>query len=157
MPDRATIDAERAAVVAEAMTWLRTPYHHNQALKGVAADCVRFLNEPYASLGFTDREPAREYPPDWHFHRSEELLLEAIERRCRGVAGPPLPADIVVFRLGRCFAHCAIVVEWPVVIHAWKDAGCVSLDDIGKMPRLLRMKDGGERPRKTYRLTRWVE
>jgi hypothetical protein len=147
---------ERAAVILEALSWEGTPYHHNQALKGVAADCVRFLNEPYVACGFTTREPQRDYPADWHFHRSEELLLEAIGRRCHPVDRPD-PADIVTWKLGRCFAHCAIVIDWPIVIHAWGDARCVTRDDVSLMPMLLRLKDGRERPRKFYRLNRWCD
>jgi hypothetical protein len=30
-----------------------------------------------------------------------------------------------VFKFGRCFAHGAIVVEWPRLIHAWHNAGVV--------------------------------
>jgi hypothetical protein len=145
---------ERASVVLAALEWEGTPYHHNQALKGVAADCVRFLSEPFVECGFSDREPYREYPADWHFHRSEELLLEAIERRCRQV-DLPLPADIVTWQMGRCFAHCAIVIDWPLVIHAWKESGCVTRDNVSLMPRLMQLRDGRDRPRKFFRLNRW--
>lgn len=31
---------DRTTVVAEARTWLRTPYQHQQRIKGVAVDCI---------------------------------------------------------------------------------------------------------------------
>jgi cell wall-associated NlpC family hydrolase len=30
----------RAQIIAEALTWVGTPWHRNQSLKGVGADCV---------------------------------------------------------------------------------------------------------------------
>ena len=31
----------RARIVAEAMTWLGTPYHHRGKLKGIGVDCAQ--------------------------------------------------------------------------------------------------------------------
>jgi cell wall-associated NlpC family hydrolase len=148
--------SERKTLVQQALTWERTPYHHNQSLKGVAVDCVRFVNAPYAELGWTTWEGPRQYPPDWHLHRGEEILLEAIERRCARIDGPPLPADVAVWQIGRCYAHCAIVIDWPLVIHAWKDSGAVVREDVSKMQSLQFLKSGNERPRRFYRLRRWA-
>ena len=40
----------------------------------------------------------------------------------------PQPADFVVFRFGRTFSHGAIVVEWPIVIHAYIPHGVLLSD-----------------------------
>jgi hypothetical protein len=45
-----------------------------------------------------------------------------------GDADPPQPADIAVFKFGRCFAHGAIVLHWPRLIHAWHSAGVIFAD-----------------------------
>ncbi len=147
---------ERLSLLKEAISWERTPYHHNQALKGIAADCIRFVEGVFVAAGFAEPYGPAEYPPDWHLHRNEELLLNAIEQQCIEVC-VPLPTDIAVFRLGRCFSHAAIVTAWPCVIHAWKPAGCVVRDDISKMQRLLWLNDGVPRPRRFYRLRRWCD
>jgi hypothetical protein len=34
----------------------------------------------------------------------------------------------VLFKFGRCFAHGAIVVVWPRLIHAWHNAGVIYAD-----------------------------
>jgi len=42
---------DRAAIAAEARTWLGTPYAHGQRLKGVGADCAGVPLEVYAAVG----------------------------------------------------------------------------------------------------------
>ena len=36
-----SLHASRAAVVAEAIAWLGTPYHHRARIKGVGVDCAQ--------------------------------------------------------------------------------------------------------------------
>jgi len=43
-------------------------------------------------------------------------------------AGSALPGDFVIYRFGRCFAHGAIVLEWPTVIHAVNGKGVILSD-----------------------------
>jgi cell wall-associated NlpC family hydrolase len=54
------------------------------------------------------------------------------EREKAGVI--PQPGDVALFRFGRCFSHGAIVVDWPVVIHAWHKGGVLMTD--GRQPLL---------------------
>jgi len=49
-------------------------------------------------------------------------------RYAREIDGPPQRGDVAVFRFGRCFAHGAIVIDWPRLIHAWCDVGVVFAD-----------------------------
>jgi hypothetical protein len=60
-----------------------------------------------------------EYSVQWHLHRSEELYLKEIDKFVNEIAGPPAPADFVVFRFGRTYSHGAIVIDWPIVIHSY--------------------------------------
>jgi cell wall-associated NlpC family hydrolase len=69
------IDAERAAVVAEARAWLRTPYHHMGRVKGAGVDCATLLAEIYARAGVVPAVAIPFYPPDWHLHRDAERYL----------------------------------------------------------------------------------
>ncbi len=48
--------------------------------------------------------------------------------------GLPLAGDVAVFRFGRTFSHGAIVVEWPVVIHAYWAVGRVVWGDAARYP-----------------------
>lgn len=121
---------QRAAVVAEARSWLGTPYHHEARVKGAGVDCAQLLIGVFAAPGVAliDSLDVPRYPPDWHLHRSAERYLAIVLEHAREIAGPPLPGDIVLWRFGRCFSHGAIVVDWPAVIHAYVGRACVIED-----------------------------
>jgi cell wall-associated NlpC family hydrolase len=126
---------QRQRVVAEAETWLRTPYHHMGRIKGGGIDCLTLLAEVYEAAGVIPHVDVPFYPPDWNLHRDTERYLRGLMRYARGIGGPPQGGDVAVFRFGRCFAHGAIVVSWPRLIHAWCDAGVVFAD--GGQPPLI--------------------
>lgn len=118
--------ATREAVIAEARTWLRTPWLHMGDVKGVGVDCLMLLARVYGAVGAVPAgiDP-RPYPIDWHLHRTEELYTEGLLAYCDEVTDPQ-PADIVLFKVGRCYAHAGIVVEWPgAMIHAYRGEGVV--------------------------------
>lgn len=114
----------REAVIAEARSWLRTPYHHMGRVKGAGVDCLTLLAEVYHAAGVIPAIEIPYYPPDWHLHRSEERYLAGLTAYAREIT-PPAPGDIALFKFGRCFAHGVIVTEWPAVIHAWHHLGVV--------------------------------
>jgi len=118
----------REAVVAEADTWLRTPYHHMGRVKGGGTDCLMLLAAVYEAVGAIPPAAVPFYPPDWNLHRDAERYLEGVVRYARAIEGPPGMGDVAVFKFGRCFAHGAIVVAWPRLIHAWHNAGVVYAD-----------------------------
>ena len=123
----------RTQVVAEAQTWLRTPYHHMGRVKGAGTDCLMLLAEIYETAGVIPHIDVPFYPPDWNLHRDAERYLEGVIRYALEVpawddADPPQPGDIAVFKFGRCFAHGAIVLQWPRLIHAWHNAGVIYAD-----------------------------
>lgn len=70
-------------------------------------------------------------------HREEERYLEIVERFAKRIdAEEPQSGDIVLFRFGRCLSHGAIVTKWPEVVHAYRPAGCVTIDDALANPDL---------------------
>lgn len=115
----------RSMVLAEAQTWLRTPYHHMGRIKGGGTDCLMLLAEVYRNAGVISHIDVPFYPPDWHLHRDAERYLEGLMHCAREVENPPREGDVAVFKFGRCFSHGAVVVSWPRLIHAWWDAGVV--------------------------------
>lgn len=120
---------QRTAVVAEAMTWLKTPYHHNARVKGAGCDCAQFPAAVYEAAGLMDHvEPI--YPHDWHLHRSEELYLEWAAKVGAVEILPERagPGDFIIWRFGRTFSHGAIFVDPPMIIHATAQAEMVTLD-----------------------------
>jgi cell wall-associated NlpC family hydrolase len=119
------VEAEqRARVVAEARTWIGTPYHHHADLKGVGVDCAMILVRVYSTCGIIPAIDPRPYPTQWHLHQSEERYLGWVCQFGWEIEGPPQPGDLAVFRFGRCYAHSGIVVDWPTLIHAWHQSGC---------------------------------
>lgn len=125
--------SERAAVVKEALTWTGTPHRHMGRIKGAGVDCGLILAEVYRVAGVvSERIEPGEYVADWFLHRDEPVYLQILERYAAKVTEPdytPMPGDIAVFQYGRNPAHGAIVIDWPVILHAYISAGQVVLDD----------------------------
>ena len=127
---------QRQNVVQEAISWQRTPYHHQGNLKGVGVDCVMFMIEVYRRCGLlSDLVDPRPYSHDWHMHRSEEVYLGGVEQLADRV-DVPQPGDIALFQFGRCVSHGAIVIEWPLVIHSFIEHHGVVQTDISKSAAL---------------------
>lgn len=127
-----TTEAEaRAAIVAEAMTWLKTPYHHRARIKGAGVDCAQLPIAVYADLGLIPPiDPT--YVRDWHLHRSEELYLGWVERYAEEIERDAVrPGDFGLWKYGRTFSHGAIAVDPPVMIHAYLGRGVELIDVTG--------------------------
>ena len=122
---------ERLAVVAEAHTWVGTPYHHMGRVKGAGVDCGQLLAAVYTDVGLVEPFDIEQYPHDWMMHRDGERYLGCVLRFAHRV-DEPRPGDIVVWRVGRCVSHGAIVVEWPRVIHAYMPDHCCVIGDATK-------------------------
>src|SRR6202161_3252947 len=72
--------AQRAAVVAEARSWIGTKYHNCADIKGVGVDCGMLLARVFANVGLIPFVDPRPYPPDWHLHRDEERYLDFVRQ-----------------------------------------------------------------------------
>ena len=111
-------------------------------IKGCGTDCLMLLAEVYKAACVLPQVEVPFYPPDWNLHRDTERYLDGVTRYAREVQPIEIPGsspgtepgNVAVFRFGRCFAHRAIVVLWPRLIHAWCDAGVVYGD--GNRPPL---------------------
>src|SRR5215471_11779007 len=97
------VSLQRQAVLAEAIEWLQTPYHHAARVKGAGVDCLTLLAEVYERAGIIPHVEIPFYPPDWHLHRDAERYLEGVMQYAREIDGPPQPGDIAIFKFGRCF------------------------------------------------------
>ncbi len=122
-----TDDPRRKAVIAEAETWLGTPYHHMARVKGVGCDCLTLLAAVYYSAGVIPAIGIPYYSPDWHLHRAAERYLDGLLCYAHEVEVPE-PGDVALFKFGRCFSHSAIVTDWPLMIHAWNAGGVLRGD-----------------------------
>jgi cell wall-associated NlpC family hydrolase len=123
-------DDSRQAMIDEAMTWLKTPFHHQGRVKGAGVDCAMLLADVYYQCGLIPFIDPRPYPIDWHFHRGEERFLKWVEKYAHEVTVPQ-KGDIALFKFGRCISHGAIIVQWPMIIHAYYRQGCIIEDVSG--------------------------
>lgn len=123
-------EEKRARVVKTAHEWLGTPYHTGGRVKGVGADCLTLLAGVFEEAGLVGHMEIPYYPNDWHLHRAAERYLNGLLQYAHEVS-EPLPGDIALWKFGRCFSHGAIVVQWPVIIHAYVDRAC-TLEDASK-------------------------
>jgi cell wall-associated NlpC family hydrolase len=119
----------RAAIVAEARSWLGTRWHHEARRKGVGVDCGQLLIAVYSAVGAVPSFDTEHYPADWHLHRGEQRFLELLLQYAEPVVDEAKPGDIAMFNFARADAHGAIVVAWPEIIHAYAITKCVTLDD----------------------------
>ena len=134
---------QRAAVVVEARSWVRTPYVSHARIKGLGADCGTFLAAVYANAGVFIAESLPCLPPQWFLHNDREWYLEYLakyaveyelgrsqESEVQESGGnwipfagscllTPSPGDILCARHGRAYSHGAIVTAWPVVVHCF--------------------------------------
>ena len=121
------LPAMQEAVVAEARSWLRTPYHHQGRIKGVGVDCAMLLCEVYHAVGLIPYIDPRPYPPDWHLHRGQERYLQWVSEYADAVESAE-PGDVALYQFGRTKSHGAIVISWPTVVHSYRGEGCVLAD-----------------------------
>lgn len=157
----------REAVCFAARSWIGTPYHHMGRVKGAGVDCAMFPLEVYREAGLIGDIEIPYYPPDWMLHRSEEIYLHMVQKYATELTAPPathtpasakaaaagdpvaggsvLSGDFVIYKFGRCFAHGAIVLEWPNIVHAVTGKGVVLSDGeregflVGRDKKLFRL------------------
>ena len=142
----------RAHVVAEALTWIGTPYHHRGKLKGVGVDCAQLPLCVYAGAGLLADFDTGPYPADWHQHRGEERYAAIVLTRARELASPGAagPGDLILWKFGRAFSHGTLVIDRSLVIHASRRDDAVVLADIdrdsefiGRPARAFSLFEGG--------------
>ena len=108
----------REAVVAEALTWLGTSYHHHARIKGVGVDCAHLLCAVFESCGLVPHIDPGNYAPDWHLHRNEEIFSGWLEKYAKPATDGIGLGDVLLFRYGRTFSHGSIYVGDQQFIHS---------------------------------------
>lgn len=146
--------SKRDEVVKEALSWIGTPYHHRGSVKGIGADCAMMPYMVYRKTVLIPEIEIENYPHDWHLNREAERYLKYLTDHGTEVE-TPLPGDFVIFQFGRCFSHGAVVINWPVVVHAFIKIGTI-LEDVEKAGWLNKTSEGTGlekyRPRKFFTL-----
>jgi cell wall-associated NlpC family hydrolase len=147
----------RQRFVAEAMTWLGTPFRDQGDVKGPngAVDCAMLIVRSAVDTGLVQLPPddprwPRPYPPQFHLHRDEERFLNIIRRFAAEVARDPVPGDVIVYRVARCFSHGAIVISPTHIVHAYWKTQAVSISPMHEVE--LRFEGAKPRPYKLFDL-----
>ena len=139
---------DRPAILAEARSWLRTPFHDGVGIKGHGTDCMWFAYRVYLACGVCPEVKIPSYSPQFLMHRDDDPFLREIAPYSHEIAAPE-PGDFVIWKFGRCYAQSAIVIRWPVIIHAHKPAGMV-IEDNAVHNHLLARDKHGIRPHKFF-------
>lgn len=116
---------QRVAVASEALTWLKTPYHHHARIKGVGVDCAQLLCGVFEAVGLVEPIATGTYPVDWHMHRNEELFSAWLERYASPGRGPLRLGDVLLWRFGRTFSHGSIYIGDGLLIHSYIGRGVI--------------------------------
>lgn len=116
----------RAMIVAEARTWIGTPYRHQASARGAGADCLGLLRGVWRALYGAEPEIAPPYGPtaiDDAFRRSgaEPLLAAARRHFIDRADADPLAGDALIFRIESDgpARHCALYAGAGRIIHAY--------------------------------------
>lgn len=129
----ATEQAQRAAVIKEAQSWLSTPFRHSARVKGKrgGVDCGQILAAVYENAGVVAHVETQTYSMQWALHQYRELYVEELLKYTREITeAEAQPGDIVVYKVGHTYSHGAILIKpWPgQIIHAINGLG-VQLSD----------------------------
>jgi cell wall-associated NlpC family hydrolase len=158
----------REAIMAEASSWIGTPYHKAACVKGAGVDCAMLLWGVYKNCGLVpeDDRVVERYSQDWFANTDrEKYLFKAMRyahKVAEGVSYPTLkalPGCLALVRspTSKLFNHGGIVMRWPHLIHAvdpevqlacasthslWAYRNVVILDPFAR-PALEEEPDGG--------------
>lgn len=111
----------RSHIVAEARSWIGTPYRHQASLKGVGCDCLGLVRGLWRALYGEEPERVPPYARDWAEVATREPLAEAGLRHLVPVdVARFAPGDVLLFRwrAGLVAKHAAIVASHETMIHA---------------------------------------
>lgn len=112
-----------AAIIAEALTWLGTPYRHQGARKGVGCDCLGLVRGVWRAVYGREPERPGPYAPDWAEAGGGDPLIEAARRHCaEKPLDEALPGDLLVFRWRPHHAakHLGILLPGARFLHAYE-------------------------------------
>jgi len=135
--------ALRAAIAAEALTWIGTPYAADGEIKGVGVNCAQFIFHVARNAGAlaADSPLPRKYTSQLATHSKEERLVDYIlNYGAREIGEAQVKTgDVVLYKSGQAHGHAAFILDWPIVIHALPihgvQMGGVADGVLGKMGR----------------------
>ena len=118
-------------IVQEARAWIGTPYVHQSSVQGVGCDCLGLIRGIWRRLHAAEPEAVPAYSFDWGEPQGDERLWQAATRHLNDVsARPPLPGDVLLFRMreGAVAKHLGVLAssgETATFVHAYAGHGVI--------------------------------
>ena len=112
-----------AAMLAEALDWVGTPYRHQGSTKGVGCDCLGLIRGAWQAVYGVEPEAAGPYTQDWAEAGGEDLFLAAARRHCfERQSTDAQPGDLLLFRWRPHLPakHAGILVDTNHFIHTYQ-------------------------------------
>lgn len=126
-------DAE--IIIAEARTWIGTPYQHQASCKGAGTDCLGLVRGVWREVKGCEPEVPPPYTPDWAERPgggvSAEIMADGARRHMSEIAVAEARAgDVVLFRMRASgpAKHAAILSGAGHMIHAYSGRAVVETE-----------------------------
>lgn len=123
----------RSELIAEALTFLGTPYKLHQSCKGAGCDCAGFCYAVWRNVGLlpADALPER-LSAQWYLHRTDEIIVRGLQSH--GAVEIPLaeakPGDVLTFQYGRAQSHMAFLLPRNRIVHSYAYKGVICIDPL---------------------------
>lgn len=114
-----------AHIITAAESWLGTPYHHQQSVKGIGCDCLGLIRGIYEEVLNRKTAPITPYSRDWADVTGNETLIKAAKAHLvEKQAADPVPGDVLIFRFRPWMVakHAGLMAENNTMIHAIEGA-----------------------------------
>ena len=120
-----TEQEERNKLIAEAKTWLRTPYIPEARVKGCGTDCGLFILQSFENVGLLPHIDIPHYPFDIAANCATPMYLNKIKEYCTKTDSEPVPGDIIVYKFSgsKVPHHAAILYRNEYIIHSHVKTG----------------------------------
>ncbi len=114
-------------VIAEARSWIGTPYRHQASVKGVGCDCLGLLRGVWRGVMGAEPELPPPYCPDWAEAGADTLVQAARRHLVEIDPSDVMAGDVLLFRWRDDLPakHCAIATSQSMMVHA-HDGACVA-------------------------------
>lgn len=100
--------------------WVGTPFRHKCGVKGLGCDCIHYVIRVLEEFELVDINKIiiPDYPRDWHYHNTREILKEAIEKYLNvekiSINGTLQAGDIILSHFGKASSHAGIYFKGVV-------------------------------------------
>lgn len=111
---------QKTNLTNELQSWMGTKWVHNQACKGVGADCVQFIVKAAQNVNVLPKEyKTRKYDKDWAMHNARSILREEISKLAEKINIKDIQeGDVILFMTGRTSGHIGVYLGGNKVIHS---------------------------------------